>query len=58
MHMQELLLAPDEKCEIIVLYDSTYCRNKYSLCEEKAITVTYKEHPQTVRAPIRFHILS
>lgn len=45
---QELSLGPGEKSELTILFDSTYCREKHSCSEEREMTVSYKEHPQTV----------
>ena len=45
---QELTLEPFKEDSLTILYDSTYCRNKYSCYEDKHLKVTYKEHSQRV----------
>ena len=49
---QELTLESSEEAELTILYDSTYCRDKVSRCEEQQLTVEYTKHPQKVHAYI------
>ena len=42
-------MEASEEVEMVILYDSTYCRDKASRFENQDLTVEYTKHPQKVQ---------
>ena len=47
--LQELELSSSQREEVVVQFDSTYCKDRHSRLEENHLVVAYKQHPLRVR---------